>query len=63
MHYEIQKVSVTDEFKKCPTCGYLDGFHSMLKQEKNEWLMLFICPSCHDVFDVGLTLPLQKKPL
>ncbi len=63
MHYEIKTVSVTDEFKNCPTCGYLDGFHSMLKHHKNEWQMLFICPSCHDVFDVGLTLPLHKKPL
>ncbi|MEE4241025.1 MAG: hypothetical protein V2I36_06135 [Desulfopila sp.] len=60
MHYEVQKVTVTEEFKQCPTCGYLDGFHSMLKPGKDRWQVFFICPSCHDVFDVGLTLPLDK---
>lgn len=61
MPYDIQQIAVTDEFKSCPTCGYLDGFHSMLKKDENEWRMLFICPSCHDVFDIGLTLPLSNK--
>lgn len=45
-----------DEFKHCPLCSYRDGFHSMLKRDGEEILWLFICPSCHEVFDVGQTL-------
>jgi len=52
MDYEVQHVQIEDEFKVCPTCGYKDGFHSMLKKELNRFRWLFICPSCHDVFDV-----------
>jgi len=49
-----------NEFKICPSCGYTDGFHSMLKKEGDSTKWLFICPSCHDVFDLGHTL---KKEL
>ena len=43
-----------EDFKKCPTCGYRDGFHTMLKRIASGIKWLFICPSCHDVFDVGI---------
>jgi len=56
MDYEVQNVTVEDEFKVCPSCGYKDGFHSMLKKEKDKFRWLFICPSCHEVFDVGYTV-------
>lgn len=55
MDYEVQHVTIDDEFKVCPSCGYKDGFHSMLKKEKDRFRWLFICPSCHEVFDVGYT--------
>lgn len=55
MEYAIQPVPVEDEFKICPECGYKDGFHSMFKKEGNIFKWLFICPSCHSVFDIGLT--------
>jgi len=54
--YEIIKVKLDDEFKICPTCGYKDGFHSMFKKEQGLTRWLFICPSCHSVFDIGRTL-------
>ena len=54
MDYEIQKRNFEDEFKICPSCGYKDGFHSMLKKEADAKRWLLICPSCHKVFDIGL---------
>lgn len=52
MHYEIHEINVEDEFKVCPTCGYRDGFHTMLKRIEGEKTSLFICPACHDIFNV-----------
>ena len=57
MDDEVIKVEMSDEFKICPSCGYKDGFHSMFKKQGAETLWLFICPSCHAVFDIGFTLP------
>ncbi len=54
MDYDIEKIKFEDEFKICPVCGYTDGFHSMLKKEKDIIKWLFICPSCHKVFDAGM---------
>ena len=56
MDYRIHTIPLTDEFKICPLCGYKDGFHSMLKRDNGAIRWLFICPSCHEVFDVGRTL-------
>lgn len=56
MDYEILKVKIEDEFKICISCGYEDGFHTMLKKEGDITKWLFICPSCHNVFDIGHTL-------
>lgn len=56
MEYKIVQVKIEDTFKICPICGYEDGFHTMLKKEKNITKWLFICPSCHAVFDTGQSL-------
>jgi hypothetical protein len=56
MTYKIHTVKLEKEFKLCPLCNYKDGFHSMLKRDGEEIRWLFICPSCHEVFDVGRTL-------
>ena len=55
MDKTINKVEMGEEFKVCPACGYKDGFHSMFKKEGGTTRWLFICPSCHEVFDIGLT--------
>lgn len=55
MDYKINKGQMEGEFKICPSCGYKDGFHSMFKKENDITRWLFICPSCHEVFDIGLT--------
>ena len=56
MDYEVKNVKMDTEFKVCPTCGYKDGFHSMFNTEDDITRWLFICPSCHDVFDIGFTV-------
>jgi hypothetical protein len=53
---KINAVKIEDEFKICPSCGYRDGFHSMFKKDKEITRWLFICPSCHEVFDIGYTV-------
>ena len=56
MGYKVISIEMDDEFKVCPSCGYEDGFHSMLKKENDVTKWLFICPTCHNVFDIGETL-------
>jgi hypothetical protein len=55
MAYKVQIVKMEEEFKVCPSCGYEDGFHSMFKKAGDMTRWLFICPSCHEVFDIGFT--------
>jgi transposase-like protein len=57
MDYEVNTIEIKDEMKMCPLCEYEDGFHSMFKKDEETLKWLFICPSCHKVFDFGLTLP------
>ena len=52
MNYKIINISMENEFKVCPSCRYKDGFHSMLKKEGGVTKWFFICPSCHNVFDI-----------
>ncbi len=61
MDYKAKTVKMDDEFKVCPSCGYEDGFHSMFKKEGDITKWLFICPSCHDVFDIGLNAQFSSE--
>ena len=54
---KVHKIEMKSEFRSCPTCGYRDGFHSMFREEAGVTRWLLICPSCHDIFDIGLTAP------
>ena len=58
MDYTIIKVSIENEFKVCPSCGYKNGFHSMFRREGEITKCLYICPSCSNVFDIGHTVNL-----
>ena len=58
MDYTIIKVSIENEFKVCPSCGYKSGFHSMFRREGEVTKNLYICPSCHNVYDIGHTVNL-----
>ena len=55
MAYEIEKIKIEDEFKVCPVCGYEDGFHIMFKRINGNLKTLYICPSCHQVFEIDET--------
>ena len=57
MDYEVKKMDMGKEFKVCTVCKYEDGFHSVFKKEGGVTKWLLICPSCHNVFDIGLTIP------
>lgn len=53
MTEEVHKNEFVDEIRICPLCGYRDGFHSMFKRDGSKVKWLFICSSCHEVFDFG----------
>lgn len=55
MNDEVKIIKMEDELRICPTCGYKDGFHSMFRKEGQVIRWLFICPSCHNIFDIGMT--------
>lgn len=56
MDYEFNRVEMGKVFKVCPQCGYQDGFHSMFEKTEDSHKLnwMFICPSCHSIFDIGL---------
>ncbi len=60
MEYPVQEVKFKEVFKVCPACGYKDGFHSMFKKDEVRVKWLFICPSCHQVFDIGFSVPMEE---
>lgn len=55
MKHPVHTIVMEDEFKHCPLCNYKDGFHTMLQRDGDDILWLFICPACHEVFDIGQT--------
>lgn len=55
MDYKVNHIKLEKEFKICPSCGYRDGFHSMFRRHGDTMKWMFICPSCHNVFDIGFT--------
>ena len=56
MDDKVHSVTFEKEFRICPTCGYKDGFHSMFRRDGEVTKWLFICPHCHDIFDIGFTV-------
>ena len=59
MEQEVHKIEMQSEFRVCPVCGYEDGFHAMFKKQEGRIRWLLICPSCHKLFDIGLTANLE----
>ena len=54
MENDVEVIEKMDEFRICPSCGYRDGFHSMFRKQGETTRWLFICPSCHKIFDIGM---------
>ena len=55
----VRKIAVERSLKKCPSCGYTDGFHVMFTRTSHgskKFHLLLLCPMCSDVFDMGLRL-------
>ena len=53
MTEEIHAYTFDNEIRVCPLCGYTDGFHNMFKRDGAKVRWLFICSSCHEIFDFG----------
>ncbi len=54
---DIKKISLKEEFRICPECGYEFGFHnSFLKNEAGKYQNILICPQCGARYDVGWEL-------
>ncbi len=62
MTMEFSKIEVEETFKVCPNCGYEDGFHSMFQkiEGSNDFSWRFICPNCHKIYDIGLTVKIGR---
>ena len=62
MDDEVNFVEVAKVLKVCPNCGYKDGFHSMFERvgAGNDLCWRLICPNCHKVFDIGLSVQTDK---
>ena len=56
MDHDVEKIEMTNEFRICPACGYGDGFHAIFRKEEQTTRWLFVCPSCHKIFDIGMTV-------
>jgi hypothetical protein len=56
MDQRVEKIELQDEFRVCPACGYKDGFHSMFRKQGELTGWFFICPACHKIYDIGLTV-------
>lgn len=54
MKEKVHKVHLKDEFRVCPACNYRDGFHTMLRRENGTVKTIYICPSCHELFEVDI---------
>ena len=72
---EITTLSVEDDLRICPACGYEYGFHTSLlnlnaekdnpvKSTREVFRVILICPECGARFDVGwrisFTEPVSK---
>ncbi len=52
---EIISIKPEGNIRKCPVCGYNDGFHVSfeMKDGSKEGDIILICPNCHQRFRMG----------
>ena len=56
---KVRKIAVRNNLRKCPSCGYTDGFHVMFSRKREtakQFRMLLCCPMCSDTVDMGIRL-------
>jgi hypothetical protein len=51
----ITGIAPEGDIRKCPVCGYNDGFHVSFQMEgtSKEGIIILICPNCHKRFEMG----------
>ena len=51
----IEKIEPKGEVRRCPSCGYEDGFHVSFRFETkgSSAEVVLICPNCHARFRLG----------
>jgi hypothetical protein len=61
---EITRLTVENEFRTCPACGYERGFHTSffsagagrgnpIRSTREVFRVILICPECGAQFDIG----------
>lgn len=55
----VHPISIGEEMRDCPLCGYTDGFHNVFRPSSRQGMLdwLFVCPGCSECFDAGLKTP------
>ena len=61
MSKKVERIALTEEFVRCPACGYNGGFHTTFKRLPDMIKMNLVCPSCHDEFDLNITVTITEK--
>jgi hypothetical protein len=68
---EITSLSVEDELRICPACGYERGFHASLvsvqatkdtpvRSTREVYRVILICPECGARYDAGWRITLEN---
>ena len=52
---DITALTPEGNIRRCPVCGYNDGFHVSFQFDDNskQGSVILICPDCHSRFDMG----------
>ena len=60
---KIFAIEPEGNIRKCPVCGYNDGFHVSFQMEDDgkEGSVILICPACHQQFRMGWTVRLERS--
>ena len=55
----IEDLSIGEQLRVCPGCGYLRGFHLSLGQTSSRkgYKIIVVCPNCGARYDIGLQIP------
>ncbi|MFW2368618.1 MAG: hypothetical protein ACN4GW_19555 [Desulforhopalus sp.] len=56
MNDTVHAVTFENTFNSCPVYRNCDGYHTMPKHDGQKIRWLSLCPSCHEVFDIGQTV-------
>ncbi len=56
----LRKVGAGEEFNRCMTCGYENGFHStFFPGPDGRYDVILVCPHCSQRYGLGLVVELE----